>query len=106
MTSLFSQRVLELIKSIPSGKVATYGQIALLAGNPAGARQVVRLLHSLSEKEMLPWHRVINSKGTISLTAEGYELQRSKLEQEGVEFDLRDRVDLKRFLWKPQLDMS
>ena len=85
------------------GRVATYGQIATLAGNHRAARQVVRILHSSSAKDDLPWHRVINSKGTISLpTGSGYEIQRRLLEAEGVAFDSKDRVDFERFLWKPQ----
>jgi methylated-DNA-protein-cysteine methyltransferase-like protein len=100
--SPFTERVVRIIRSIPRGRVASYGQIAALAGFPSAARQVVRLLHSLSAKEDLPWHRVINSRGTISLTGEGYELQRSLLEQEGIEFGLRDRIDFRRFLWRPR----
>lgn len=98
---IFTQRVIELIKRIPCGKVATYGQIATMAGDPYGARQVVRVLHTCTAKAGLPWHRVINSKGTISLTGEGYRIQRQMLEQEGVEFDSADKVDFNRFLWKP-----
>jgi methylated-DNA-protein-cysteine methyltransferase-like protein len=100
--SPFTERVVRLIRSIPRGRVASYGQIAALAGFPAAARQVVRLLHSLSAKEGLPWHRVINSRGTISLTGQDYDLQRSLLEREGVDFGLRDRLDLERFLWRPR----
>ncbi len=97
----FTQRVISLIKKIPKGRVATYGQIATMAGNPYGARQVVRVLHTCSEKEDLPWFRVINSKGTISLTGEGYRVQRSLLEGEGVSFDSDSKIDFDRFLWKP-----
>jgi methylated-DNA-protein-cysteine methyltransferase-like protein len=97
----FTDKVVEAIKRIPKGKVATYGLVAMAAGNPRGARQVVRILHTLSEKHDLPWHRVINSKGTISLTGQGYRIQRQLLEKEGVEFDEKDKVDFERFLWKP-----
>jgi methylated-DNA-protein-cysteine methyltransferase-like protein len=100
--SPFTERAVRIIRGIPHGKVATYGQIAVLAGFPSAARQVVRLLHSLSDSEGLPWHRVINSKGTISLTGEGYELQRRLLEAEGVELGLGGRIDLDRHLWKPR----
>jgi len=79
--------------------VATYGQVAALAGNRRGARQVVRVLHSSSRKEGLPWHRVINSKGMISLTGEGFDIQRSLLEAEGVEFDEKGKVNLRSFQW-------
>jgi len=102
MTKSFHQRVIDIIKSIPKGKVATYGQIAALAGNPRGARVVVRVLHSSSGKENLPWHRVINSKGSISLKpGTGYEVQKALLKKEGIVFKEDDTIDLKRFLWKP-----
>ena len=102
MTTEFHKLTIAAIKKIPSGKVATYGQIAAMAGSPRGARQVVRALHSSSDKEGLPWHRVINSQGMISLPpGRGFELQRQLLEDEGVEFDRKGRVDLKRFLWEP-----
>jgi methylated-DNA-protein-cysteine methyltransferase-like protein len=102
MREPFSEKVVRIVKSIPAGKVATYGQIALMAGSPSSARQVVRLLHALSDKENLPWHRVINSRGTISLTGQGYELQRAMLESEGVELGLGGRIDLAVFLWRPE----
>ena len=100
----FTAEVIKLIKSIPKGKVATYGQIACLAG--AGfypsVRRVVWILHSCSEKERLPWHRVVNSKGTISLKPrKGYEKQKVLLQKEGIVFDDRDRIDLERYLWEP-----
>jgi methylated-DNA-protein-cysteine methyltransferase-like protein len=102
MAKSFHQRVIDIIKSIPRGKVATYGQIAALAGNPRGARMVVRVLHTSSGKEKLPWHRVINSKGSISLKpGSGYEVQKALLKKEGVIFKKDDSIDLKRFLWKP-----
>lgn len=64
----FTHRVVNILQSIPQGRVMTYGQIAGLAGNPHAARQVVRILHAMSEKENLPWHRVINAKGQIDLS--------------------------------------
>ena len=60
-----------MLKRIPKGKVASYGQIAALAGSPRGARQVVRILHTLSDREKLPWHRVVDRNGRISLPMEG-----------------------------------
>lgn len=100
MEESFSQRVKSLIKKIPPGKVATYGQIATLAGNPRGSRTVAWVLHSSTRKENLPWHRVINSKGMISLPpSSGYETQKSLLEKEGILFDENDKVDFNRFLW-------
>lgn len=97
---MLSLKIKEIIKKIPRGKVATYGQIAAMAGNPLAARQVVRILHSSSRKDKLPWHRVINSKGRISLQPGfGYEEQKSKLIKEGIKFDRSDRIDFKRFMW-------
>jgi methylated-DNA-protein-cysteine methyltransferase-like protein len=102
MPKTFYQRVIAIIKNIPEGKVATYGQIATYAGNPRAARQVSFILHSSSEKEDLPWHRVINSKGSISLKpGHGYELQKQMLKKEGITFKENDCIDLKRFLWTP-----
>jgi methylated-DNA-protein-cysteine methyltransferase-like protein len=98
--SEFSQKVKQLIKQIPFGKVATYGQIAALAGNPRGARQVSWILHSSTKKDNLPWHRVINSKGGISLPiGGGYETQRSLLELEGVYFKANNLIDRDAYLW-------
>jgi methylated-DNA-protein-cysteine methyltransferase-like protein len=98
----FTEEVIEVLRDIPCGKVATYGGIAALAGNPRAARQVVRVLHSYGEKEKLPWWRVINKQGTLSLErGNGYEVQRDLLEAEGIVFDANDRIDLERFLWKP-----
>ncbi|MFX1501492.1 MAG: MGMT family protein [Promethearchaeota archaeon] len=96
----FTQNVIKIIKSIPVGKVLTYGKVAKLAGNPRGARQVSWLLHSSSKKYNLPWHRVINSQGKVVLKAEdGKDYQKILLENEGVEFIGEDRVDLNKFLW-------
>ena len=98
---VFTKRVLEVIKSIPEGMVATYGGVAELAGNPRAARQVARILHSCSEKEGLPWHRVVNRDGKISLKPlQGYEEQQMLLEDEGIIFDQKKRIDFDRFLWK------
>jgi methylated-DNA-protein-cysteine methyltransferase-like protein len=101
MTSSFSQRVKDIIKNIPEGKVATYGQIATYAGNSRASRQVAWLLHSSSRKDNLPWHRVINSKGRISLPHNGgYETQKGLLENEGIVFDKNDKINLSRYLWQ------
>jgi len=97
----FTKSVIEIIQRIPQGKVCTYGLIALMAGHPRGARQVTRILHTMSRKYDLPWHRVINARGCISLAKYGgYEEQKARLELEGVAFDEQDRIDLDRFLWK------
>ena len=98
----FYQRVIDIIKSIPAGKVATYGQIAAYAGNYRAARQVAFILHSSSRKENLPWHRVVNSKGSISLKpSHGYEIQKKLLKKEGIIFKKNNCIDLKRFQWFP-----
>lgn len=92
-----------VVQKIPEGRVATYGQIAALAGLAGGARQVGFALAALAEETELPWQRVINARGEVSLRREpgrdGY--QRHLLEEEGVVFGPEDRVDLGRFGWEP-----
>jgi methylated-DNA-protein-cysteine methyltransferase-like protein len=98
----FSVKVKRLIAGIPAGKVATYGQIATCAGNRRAARQVAWLLHSSSRKDKLPWHRVINSRGGISLPpGGGFEEQKMLLEAEGVAVDRKGHVKLGEVLWNP-----
>ena len=100
--SPFSQKVVDLILAIPYGRVATYGGIAAMAGNRRAARQVVRILHTGTRTHGLPWHRVVNREGRISLPKHrGYDRQKTLLTEEGVRFDDRDRIDLDRFLWRP-----
>lgn len=97
----FTRETISIIKNIPEGKVLTYGLVAELAGVPRAARQVVRTLHSLSEKYDLPWHRVVNSKGIISLTSiEGKKHQKQLLEQEGIKVSDNYEVNLNTYLWK------
>ena len=95
----FTEDVLEIIKMIPKGKVMTYGQIAAYANSPRSARQVSRILHSMSSKHKLPWHRVINSKGSISLTGEPGYIQAEMLIREGIEV-INKKIDLKKYLYK------
>ena len=84
--------------------MATYGLVAAAAGSPLGARQVVRILHSLSRRERLPWHRVIGGRGSISLPRGlGFETQRARLIKEGVKVTPDGRVDLGTYLWRPRL---
>ncbi|WP_047982313.1 MGMT family protein [Ornithinibacillus contaminans] len=98
----FTKSVLKIIREIPEGRVMTYGQIASLAGSPRAARQVVRILHSMSSKYQLPWHRVINAKGKIALTDdESYQEQLINLEAEGIEVGPHDEIDLDRYQWNP-----
>ncbi|HEY4644576.1 MAG TPA: MGMT family protein [Bacteroidota bacterium] len=100
----FIQRVILIIKKIPRGRVATYGQLAALAGCSSAARQVTWVLHALSDKEKLPWHRVVNQRGKISLPRHrGYELQRALLLREGIRFDAEDRINLERYRWRAKL---
>jgi methylated-DNA-protein-cysteine methyltransferase related protein len=99
----FTENVIEIIRNIPKGKVMTYGQIAGLAGSPRAARQVVRILHSMSKKHRLPWHRVINAKGQIALQDdESYHEQLLSLEAEGVEVGINGVIDLRKYQWNPQ----
>jgi methylated-DNA-protein-cysteine methyltransferase-like protein len=95
-----------VIRRVPRGRVATYGQIARLAGLAGHARQVGYALHALPAGSKVPWHRVINARGEISLRREpGSEpLQRALLEDEGVVFDTRGVVSLKRFGWQPRTE--
>ncbi|MDP4172172.1 MAG: MGMT family protein, partial [Bacillota bacterium] len=87
---------------IPAGKVMTYGQVARVAGSPRAARQVVRILHSMSEKYSLPWHRVLNVKGEIGLAdEESVFIQKMSLESEGVEFISKNSVNLKVYQYHP-----
>ncbi|NGP44630.1 MGMT family protein [Bacillaceae bacterium SIJ1] len=91
----FTAKVINIIKQIPEGYVMSYGQIAKAAGSPRGARQVVRILHSMSQKHRLPWHRVVNIKGEIAIKDdEGQYTQRVLLEEEGVTFTNKGCVDL------------
>lgn len=100
MTSNLFNKFYEIISKIPKGKVATYGQIAALAGHPRSARMVGWALRALHHESPLPWHRVINSKGRISLpeNSEGL-LQKFLLEAEGVVFDQQGQVNLEQYQW-------
>jgi methylated-DNA-protein-cysteine methyltransferase related protein len=98
----FRDKVIRLVKSIPEGNIATYGQIAKLIGSPGAARQVGMVLFGLRDNEAddIPWQRVINSQGRISTYKIGHgELQRALLESEGVTFDSEGKVDLGKFQW-------
>lgn len=93
----FTKNVIMIIKSIPKGKVMTYGLIARVAGNPRGARQVSRILYSMSDKYDLPWHRVINAKGEISLYDAKKIEQISLLVSEGIVLK-NEKVSLNKYL--------
>lgn len=98
----FTVKVIKVIRQIPHGKIATYAQIAKLAGNPRAVRGVVWILHSSSVRQDLPWHRVINSKGRISFPSMSEQelRQRKLLLREGIEFGAGDTVDLKIHQWR------
>ena len=87
-----TRRIVEQILAVPKGKVSCYRDIALKAGLPNGARYTVRVLHSLSEKYALPWHRIIRADGSIALKE-----QISLLRSEGVKVSPAGRVDMERF---------
>lgn len=95
--------VCRLVAMVPIGSVATYGQIAAYAGRPGAARQVGMVLAGLQEDSSIPWQRIINAKGGISPRGKpgAVELQRILLEEEGVEFALDGKIDLRRHLWQP-----
>ena len=94
------QRIWRTVADIPYGKVATYGQIASLAGIPRGARQVGYALHQTPDGLDIPWHRVINARGEISFppNTEAYHRQRARLDAEDVIF-IAGRIDLKVYGW-------
>jgi methylated-DNA-protein-cysteine methyltransferase related protein len=98
------QRIYDLVRQIPAGRVATYGQIAELAGLAGQARQVGYALHALSDSSTVPWHRVVNATGGISPRAtHGAELvQQQLLAREGVEVNAKGRVPLDRLRWTPR----
>jgi methylated-DNA-protein-cysteine methyltransferase-like protein len=95
------REIYAIVRRVPRGRVATYGLIARLAGIPRHARRVGYALAALRE-DGVPWHRVVNAKGEISLRrTAGYAEQRGLLEREGVVFDAEGRIDLARFQWRP-----
>ncbi|HWB75197.1 MAG TPA: MGMT family protein [Nannocystaceae bacterium] len=89
------RRIYETVARIPKGRVASYGQVAQLAGLPGRARQVGYALHAMPDGTTLPWHRVVNARGEISLTGESARVQVQRLKREGVRFDARGRIDLR-----------
>ena len=94
------QAFYEIVAQIPCGKVATYGQVATLAGYPGRARQVGFALAGMPEEMDLPWHRVINAQGKISPRAHSkfHEFQHVLLEEEGIDFE-GSRINLRKYLW-------
>lgn len=92
---------IQIVGSIPKGKVSTYGQVAKLAGYPGYARQVGATLRNLPRDTQLPWFRVLNAQGRISLPmgSEGYLRQKTLLEDDGIQFQ-GDKVPLKDYGWQ------
>ncbi len=95
------ERIYAIVRQIPPGRVATYGQVAARAGNPRWARVVGYALHVNPEPGVIPCHRVVNRFGETSkaFAFGGEDVQRRLLEDEGVRFTAEGRVDLKRYLW-------
>ena len=102
-----NRKIYRIVKKIPEGTVATYGQIATLAGYPGRARQVGYALAGMPEEMDLPWHRVVNAQGKISPRAHSqfHQLQYLLLEEEGIVFS-EVRIDLGRYGWKPEQEGS
>jgi methylated-DNA-protein-cysteine methyltransferase-like protein len=97
----FSTRVYDLVRRVPHGRVVSYGGVAAMLGHPRAARGVGQALHALDDDTDVPWWRVINRNGEISIRGVPHapQLQRALLHREGVRFDQRGRVDWKRFGW-------
>ncbi|XXN64143.1 MGMT family protein [Enterobacter ludwigii] len=96
----FSERVWQIVAAIPPGKVTTYGDVALLAGSPRAARQVGGVLRRLPEGSKLPWFRVINRHGRISLQGDDLFRQRDALEAEGIEVSDAGEIALEKYRWQ------
>ncbi|MGE5276518.1 MAG: MGMT family protein [Acidobacteriota bacterium] len=104
-TSGIRARICAVVARIPRGRVATYGQVALLAGMHGQARLVGYVLSGLPDGSRLPWHRVVNARGQISARRDGGPesiVQRLRLEREGVRFDSRGSLSLERYRWRPR----
>ncbi len=105
LISEFTKKVLENISQIPSGKVATYKQIAELSGKPQASRGVSWILHTCSTKYKLPWHRVLNSQGKISFDklTHNFRKQKAKLISEGVEVSSAGELSLAKYQWSKKV---
>ncbi|MCG6235876.1 MGMT family protein [Vibrio furnissii] len=97
----FLAQIFAVIHQIPHGKVSTYGEIARMAGYPGYSRHVGKALGNLPKDSKLPWFRVINSKGEISLTGPDWERQRERLVAEGIAVSVEGRISLKKYKWQP-----
>ncbi len=99
------QRILDCVRDVPCGNVASYGQIAALAGVPNGARQVGRALRELAPGNDVPWHRIVTASGRLAFApgSAAWRRQRHKLLAEGVLFD-GERIRMRQYRWQPDLD--
>ncbi|MDH3523609.1 MAG: MGMT family protein [Acidobacteriota bacterium] len=97
-------RIYEVVGRIPRGRVATYGQVARLAGLGGHARQVGYALHATPDALEIPWHRVINAKGEVSARSDRQDesIQEQLLRAEGIRFTASGRIDLERYRWQPR----
>lgn len=95
------RRIHDVVSRIPRGRVATYGQVARIARLPGQARLVGYALHAIPRGKTIPWQRVVNAQGAISLGGENAARQRRLLEREGVRFDAGGRIALASFQWRP-----
>jgi methylated-DNA-protein-cysteine methyltransferase-like protein len=93
------ERIYAIVKAVPFGRVATYGQIAKICGH-CGARTVGYAMNAVKEDDGVPWFRIVNSKGKSSLGDEGAAVQKTILLQEGIEFNNNGSIDLNRFGWE------
>jgi len=106
VTPGFHARVYAVVRQVPAGRVTTYGDVATILGSPRVARHVGWALAALpADQADVPWHRVLNARGTISFKGDLVrgEVQRERLADEGVTFDANGRVDLKRLRWTDPL---
>ncbi|MGF1754146.1 MGMT family protein [Vibrio makurazakiensis] len=97
----FHSQIFAVIHQIPYGKVSTYGDIAQFSGFPGYARHVGKALGNLPKDSKLPWFRVINSKGEISLKGESFTRQKVQLEAEGIEVSDTGKIKLRLYRWQP-----
>ena len=104
MAETFSERVYALVRSVPSGRVISYGGVAALLGHPRAARGVGQALHALPDDSDVPWWRVVNRNGEISIRGimHGATRQRQLLRREGIRFDANGRIDWRKYGWQPE----
>jgi methylated-DNA-protein-cysteine methyltransferase related protein len=96
------EKIYTVIRRIPKGKVATYGQIAQLAGIGSHARMVGYALHALTPEKRVPWHRVVGAGGMPKLSPEGSAIQLALLKKEGIRADSRGRIPMDTYSWRPR----